>query len=144
MVYDLKNEYEVPKFTEKVRALLREGALVELKKRYPNRSQSQNRYFYLILGWFACETGYSVDEVKIDIFKRLCNKAIFERETTNKRGKTVKYLRSSADLNTAEFTTAIERFRNYSAAQGIYIPSPNEGDFLMYIEKAMEQQKEYL
>ena len=82
--------------------------------------------------------------MKCDLFKRKINPEIFIRERENKRGEKVKYLRSSADLSTAEMTTAIERFRNYSASvAGLYIPSPNENQFLQYVEQEIEKYKEY-
>jgi hypothetical protein len=145
MIFNLNNEYEIPKFKEYVNKLYEQKAIVEVKKKLPNRSTQQNRYFYLILSWFACETGYSVDEIKVDIFKRICNKEIFERYRENKHGEKIKYLRSSSDLDTLEMTTAIDRFRNYASAQaGIYLPSPNESQFLTYIEQEIERNKEFI
>ena len=145
MIFNLNNEYEIPKYKEYVNKLYEQKAIVEVKKKLPNRSTQQNRYFYLILSWFACETGYSVDEIKVDIFKRNCNKEIFERYRENKHGEKIKYLRSSSDLDTLEMTTAIDRFRNYASAQaGIYLPSPNESQFLTYIEQEIERNKEFI
>lgn len=145
MIFDLRNEFQIPKFKEYVNKLFSEHAVVELKKKLPNRTLAQNRYFYLLLSWFASETGYSIEEVKIDIFKRVCNRDIFEREKTNKKGKIIKTLRSSSELSTGEMTLAIERFRNYSSAQaGIYLPSPNENEFLLHIQQEIEKDKEFL
>lgn len=145
MIFNLNNEYEIPKFKEYVNKLYEQKAIVEVKKKLPNRSTQQNRYFYLILSWFACETGYSVDEIKVDIFKRICNKEIFERYRENKHGEKIKFLRSSSDLDALEMTTAIDRFRNYASAQaGIYLPSPNESQFLTYIEQEIERNKEFI
>jgi len=145
MIFNLNNEYEIPKFKEYVNKLYEQKAIVEVKKKLPNRSTQQNRYFYLILSWFACETGYSVDEIKVDIFKRICNKEIFERYRENKHGEKIKFLRSSSDLDTLEMTTAIDRFRNYASAQaGIYLPSPNESQSLTYIEQEIERNKEFI
>ena len=145
MIFNLQNPFEHVKFKEYVNKLFEERAVVEVKKKHPNRTLAQNRYFYLLLSWFACETGYSVDEVKIDIFKRVCNKDMSEMEIVNKKGMTIKTLRSSADLSTGEFTLAIERFRNYASSQaGIYLPSPNEREFLLHIQQEVEKQREYL
>lgn len=144
MIFDLKNEYDIPKFKEYVNKLYQQKAVVEVKKKLPNRTLAQNSYFYLLLSWFSLETGYSVEEVKIDIFKRLCNRQLFETEIINKQGKKVKVLRSSSELTTGEMTTAIERFRNYSAAEGIYLPAPNEQHFLLHIQKEIERCKEYI
>ena len=144
MIFNLRNPFEKDKFREYIGKLYNAQAVVEVKKKLPNRTLAQNRYFYLLLGWFSCETGYSVDEVKIDIFKRLCNKDLFIKKVTNRKGEEISCLRSSAELTTGEMTTAIERFRNYSAAQGIYLPSPNESDFLLYIEQEIERNKDFV
>ena len=144
MIFNLNSPYDKEKFRSYITKLYSEDAIVEVKKRLPNRTLAQNRYFYLLLGFFSCETGYSVDEVKVDIFKRLCNKDLFVRKRTNKRGKEVEYLRSSAELTTGEMTTAIERFRHYSSSNGLYLPSPNERDFLVYIEQEIERNKELI
>lgn len=144
-IFNLQNEYEIPKFKEYVNKLFQEKAVVEVRKKLPNRTLAQNRYLHLLLGWFANETGYSVDEVKVDIFKRLCNKNIFEKEIINKKGEVIKVLRSSADLTTGEMTLAIERFRNFSSAKaGVYLPSPDESAFLLHIQQQIEKNKEFL
>lgn len=145
MIFNLNNEYEIPKFKEYVNKLYEQKAIVEVKKKLPNRSTQQNRYFYLILSWFACETGYSLEEVKLDYFKKTCNRDLFVRKKINKKGNEVTYVRSSSDLDTLEMTTAIDRFRNYASAQaGIYLPSPNESQFLTYIEQEIERSKEFI
>ena len=145
MIYNLTNEYEVPKFKEKVAKLLSEQATVELKKIYPKRSIAQNNYLHLLLGYFGSEYGLSIEEVKLDIFKRTCNPDLFKRSGTNKKGLRIEFLRSTAELSTAEMTTAIERFRNWSSAvAGIYLPSANEQEFLIHIRQVIEENKEYI
>ena len=138
MIFDLNNEYDIPKFKEYVNKLYQEKAVVEVKKKSPKRTLNQNSYLHLLFAWFASETGYSTEEVKVDIFKRLCNKSIFERTVSGKMGE-IKTLRSTSDLDTGEMTTAIERFRNWSAAQGIYLPSPHDKEFLLQIQKEIER-----
>lgn len=145
MIYNLTNEYEVPKFKEKVAKLLSEQATVELKKIYPKRSLAQNNYLHLLLGYFGSEYGLSIEEVKLDIFKRTCNPDLFKRSGTNKKGLRIEFLRSTAELSTTEMTTAIERFRNWSSAvAGIYLPSANEQEFLIHIRQVIEENKEYI
>ena len=107
MIFNLNNPYEVDKYKEYVNKLFKERAVVEVKKRLPNRSLSQNAYLHLILSWFACETGYSLEEVKLDYFKKTCNRDLFERKKVNKKGYEITYMRSSSDLTTGEMTTAI-------------------------------------
>lgn len=138
MIFDLNNEYDIPKFKEYVNKLYQEKAVVEVKKKNPKRTLNQNSYLHLLFAWFAAETGYSTEEVKVDIFKRLCNRSIFERTVNGKMGE-IKVLRSTSDLDTGEMTTAIERFRNWSAAQGIYLPSPHDKEFLLHIQKEIER-----
>ena len=145
MIFNLNNPYEIDKFKEYVNKLYAQRAIVEVKKKLPNRSLAQNSYLHLILSWFACETGYSLEEVKLDYFKKTCNRDLFVRKKINKKGNEVTYVRSSSDLDTLEMTTAIDRFRNYASAQaGIYLPSPNESQFLIYIEQEIERNKEFI
>lgn len=145
MIFNLNNPYEVDKYKEYVNKLFKERAIVEVKKRLPNRTLAQNSYLHLLLGFFACETGYSLEEVKLEYFKKTCNRDLFERKKVNKQGIEVTYMRSSSELTTSEMTTAIERFRNYSLSQaGIYLPAPNENQFLVYIEQEIERTKEFI
>ncbi len=145
MIFNLNNPYEIDKFKDYVNKLYAQRAIVEVKKKLPNRSLAQNSYLHLILSWFACETGYSLEEVKLDYFKKTCNRDLFVRKKINKKGNEVTYVRSSSDLDTLEMTTAIDRFRNYASAQaGIYLPSPNESQFLTYIEQEIERNKEFI
>ena len=144
-VYDLNNQYDAQKFKDKVQELLQRGGGVELKRLLPVRRNQQNRYLYLLLGFFASEFGMSVDEVKIDFFKRKVNADIFERVKENSRGNRVKYLRSTAELDRREMTVAIERFRNWSASvAGLYLPSADEQYFLVWVQKQIEKDKEFL
>ena len=145
MIFNLNNPYEIDKFKEYVNKLYAQRAIVEVKKKLPNRSLAQNSYLHLILSWFACETGYSLEEVKLDYFKKTCNRDLFVRKKINKKGNEINYVRSSSDLDKLEMTTAIDRFRNYASAQaGIYLPSPNESQFLTYIEQEIERNKEFI
>ena len=123
---------------------MEKAPVIEIKKRSPQRTLAQNAYLHVLLGYFASQTGYSIDEVKHDFFKKECNPDIFYRERVNVKGNTVKYLRSSAELETGEMSLAITRFRNWAVAKaGIYLPSANETSFLTYCEQEMERFKEY-
>lgn len=145
MIYNLNSEYEVPKFKEKVDKFLADGSTVELKKLHPKRTLQQNSYLHLLLGYFGSEYGLSIEEVKLDIFKRTCNPDLFKRSGTNKKGLRIEFLRSTAELSTAEMTTAIERFRNWSSAvAGIYLPSANEQEFLIHCRKMIEENREFI
>lgn len=144
-LYNLSNPFDRKKFKEKANEMFDAKAYVELKRKTTQRSLAQNNYLHLLLGYFATEFGYTIDEVKLDIFKRLCNKDIFERTRRNKHGFDVRYIRSSTELDKQEMTMAIERFRNYSSAQcGLYLPEPNEHDALFFAQQQIENFKEYV
>ncbi len=141
MIFDLKHDKE--RFKEYAGKLLAEEALVELTKK-DKRSNQQNRYLHLILGWFALATGYSVEEVKLDIFKRQCNTDLFKEKATGRNGLSRIRMKSTSALSSADMTTAINRFRNYSAKQGVYIPAPDEEQFLAQIRKELDRNSEWV
>lgn len=144
-LYNLKNVYDRKKFKEACNQMVLNNEYVELKKKKTQRSLAQNSYLHCLLGYFASEFGYTMEEVKFDIFKKICNRDIFEKKRVNRRGQQVTYIRSSTELDKAEMTTAIERFRNYSSAQcGLYLPSPNEGEMLFFAQQQIEQCKDYM
>lgn len=145
MIFNLNNSFEHDRFKEYVNQLYKQKAIVEVKKKLPNRTLAQNSYLHLLLGYFGSEYGCSLDEAKIDFYKRTCNRDLFERKTVNKKGNEVTYLRSSAELTTGEMTLSIDRFRNFASSEaGIYLPSPNEREFLIHIQQEIERHKEFL
>ena len=85
-----------------------------------------------------------MEYVKRNYYKILCNKDTFIREREDKFLGKIKYLRSSADLDSAEMSLTIERFRNFSSAQGIYIPSPEEERLIQMMEIEIEHNKPYI
>lgn len=145
MIFNLNNPFEHDRFKEYVNQLYKQRAIVEVKKKHPNRTLAQNSYLHLLLGYFGSEYGCSLDEAKVDFYKRTCNRDLFERKTVNRYGKEVTYLRSSAELSTGEMTLSIDRFRNWSAAQaGIYLPAANEHQMLVYAQQEIERNKEFI
>lgn len=88
--------------------------------------------------------GCSRDYAKVRFFKKECNKETFLVVKESKQGDKYYDLRSSKDLTTEEMTLCIQRFRDFCAFQGCYIPSPDEHEYLLYIEREQEKNKEYL
>ena len=145
MILDLSKDGDRSKFRSYCEYLLKRQVIVEVKERKHQRSLSQNSYLHVCLAYFASEFGYDLETVKYDIFKRQVNNEIFARERENRNGKRVVYMRSSRDLDTGEMTTAIERFRNWSASEaGLYIPEPHEYDALLEAEKQIALYEKYL
>jgi hypothetical protein len=146
MILDAKKEFDIERARTRLEKLIENKSKFELTEKKPVRSVSQNAYLHLIIGWFAIEYGETIDYVKRMIFKKLVNPKIFifERENTKTKEKR-KELRSSADLDSAEMTTAIDRFRDYSSKEfGVYLPEAGEIDFLNEIKTQIENNKNYL
>jgi len=148
MLYNLGSPLDRHDFKEYCNQLYQlgkeKGVWVELSKKRHQRSIPQNSYLHLCLQYFASEFGYSLEEVKVKIYKEIVNKDIFRRERKNRRGETVPYLRSSSDLDTKEMSLSVDRFRNYSAQQGLYIPDASEYEALNEARKQIEMYAEYL
>lgn len=145
MIYDLCNPYDREKFKRRVNALYQRQNVVKLSEHKPRRSTPQNSYLHLLLGMFAMETGNTLEFVKQEYFKRLVNHDLFVERRHDKFAGEIEVLRSSRDLNTEEMTTAIERFRNWSASEAdIYLPAPNEQEFLDSIEREMQCKRIWL
>lgn len=145
MLYDTSNPLQCENFKLKAEYLAKKGVIVEMTEKKPQRSSNQNRYLHVILAYFALEVGETMEYVKENYFKKLCNRELFVIEKDDKRiGRKIIDTRSSSDLDTTEMTTAIERFRNWSATEGIYIPSPDEHYMVQQMEVELSRNREYL
>lgn len=145
MIYNLSNPYDVERFKGWVDKMIAERKVVEAKRKDENRTIKQNSYLHLIISYFATQYGCGADEAKIDFYKRRCNRDLFERWRRNRRGDPVPYLRSSADLTKEEMTLSIDRFRNWSSSvAGIYLPSPEDGEMMIYMMQEVERNKGFL
>lgn len=144
MLYDLSNPLQNESFKVKAEALSKKGCIVELTEKKPRRTNQQNAYLHTALSYFASEIGETMEYVKRHYFKVLCNKDLFVIETEDKFLGKIKVLRSSADLDTAEMTTAIERWRNWAASEGYYIPSPDEHRLVQMMEIEVLRNRMYV
>lgn len=145
MVYDTSNPLDNANFLLRAKKLAESGKIVELTEKKPRRSLPQNKYLHVILAYFGTQTGNTLAWIKERYYKVLINPDIFIRQKDDKfLGKT-QYLRSSADLDTAEMSLSIERFRNWAAQEaGIYIPSADEAILIQQMEIEIERNKEFL
>lgn len=144
MLYDLKNPLDRERFKRRCNALFKKQGIVDLSEKVKRSSQS-NRYLHLLLGYLAMETGNSLDYAKEIFYKRTANREIFVREKEDDLIGKTEYLRSSADLTQEEFSTSIDRLRDWSSqVAGIYLPSPNEEEFLASIEYEISRQQRWI
>lgn len=144
MEYNLDIDYQRREFDERIAELKDARCVVELHKVYPKRTIQQNKYLHLIIGWWALHYGCTDEYAKRKFFKLECNKDTFLVIRESKAGNQYYDLLSSKDITTEQMTICIERFRNYCAEHGCYIPSPDERQYLTYIQREQEKNKKYL
>lgn len=145
MVYNLSNPLDVQNAKTRLELLIKRGCIVELTEKKQKRSLNQNAYLHLLLGYFASQTGNTLEWVKQQYYKKLCNPDIFIGEREDLFLGRVKYVRSSADLRTDEMNLSIERFRNWSAAEaGIYLPEATSEAEIAALQVEVERYKTYL
>lgn len=145
MIYNLSSPLDKANFLLRAKKLAESGKVIELTEKKPRRSLPQNKYLHVILAYFGAQTGNTLEWVKQQYYKKLVNPDLFIREKEDKYLGRIKVLRSSADLDTSEFSLSIERFRNWAAQEaGIYIPSADEAILIQQMEIEIERNKEFL
>lgn len=145
MVYDTSNPLDKANFLLRAKKLADKGAIIELTEKKPRRSLPQNKYLHVLLAYFGTQTGNTLEWVKQQYYKKLVNPDLFIREKEDKYLGRIKVLRSSADLDTSEFSLSIERFRNWASQEaGIYLPSADEYIIIQQMEIEIERNKEFL
>ena len=144
MLYDLSNILDRERFTRRCTALIGKQGIVELVEK-TQRSNSQNRYLHLLLGYLAMETGNELEYVKEVFYKKTANPTLFIRTKNDEIVGTTEWMRSSSELSKEEMTLSIDRLRDWSSkVAGIYLPSANEQGFLQMIELEMNKQQRFL
>jgi hypothetical protein len=143
-LYDTSNPLQCESFKTRAEYLAKKGVVVELTEKKARRTNKQNAYLHTILAYFGCEVGETMDYVKLNYFKLYCNKDLFVREVEDERIGKTRIIRSSSDLDTGEMTTAIDRFRNWAAGEGVYLPSSEEHMFIQQMEIELSRNKQYL
>lgn len=144
MKYDLSNELQRGNFHLRSAKLMEKGCVVELKE-CKVRSLRQNSFLHVALGYFAAQTGDTLEYVKQYYYKRLVNPDIFRRERDDKFLGHIEVWRSSASLTQEEMSLSINRFRNWAANEaGIYIPPPDDARLVQLMEIEIEKYKEYI
>ena len=114
---------------------------IEIKKWRPRRTQKQNGYYHFICAYFAHVYGCTIFEAENVYMKQFAARDIFEVEYTDKEGRTATYFKSSADLNTAEMSSAIKNFLAYADMVQIPIPLPDDEIGIKTCEREMERSE---
>ena len=118
--------------------LLKGNKTVELKEKRPKRTNPQNRYFHLILGLLARETGYTLTEMKTVLKRVICPEEFAYKKELN--GSTYLFERSTAELDSKQMTGVVDKLRLFSSEQlGIVLPLPDEDKWLQILENELER-----
>ena len=145
MIYDTSNPLDKANFLLRAKKLAESGKVIDLTEKKPKRSLPQNKYLHVLLAYFGTQTGNTLEWVKQQYYKKLVNPDLFIREKEDKYLGNIKVLRSSADLDTSEFSLSVERFRNWASQEaGIYLPSSDEYIIIQQMEIEIERNKDYI
>lgn len=144
MVYDTSNPLDNANFLLRAKKLAESGKIVELTEKKPRRSLPQNKYLWLCLSYWGSQTGYTKEEAET-IYKSVNSDIYYTRRVI--AGIDVEYIRHTYELDTAEMTASIEKWRNWAAmndAYPVYIPSPEDYQLVQMMEIEIERNKEFL
>lgn len=130
MILDFNIDADRSKGLVYLKKLMDDKSAAEIKKIQKNRTSQQNRYLHALFQLFAGEFGWTLPEVK----------AVIKRElgyTYQKGGQW--FLRHTSDMDVSELSEFIDKFRNFSARLGYYLPSSDEfGDNYIEIMKQLD------
>lgn len=137
MKYNLSDPTQVIAARSRVTYLVHKQSTVEIREVNKQRTIKQNSYLHLLIGLFALETGYKLEEAKI-IYKRQSPDLYVYR----KHGEA--FLRSSTELTTKDMGISIDRFRAFAAEQGIDLPAAMSHEEMIALENQIEKNRRYL
>lgn len=139
MIYPLSNPQEATKATEYLKQAIRNGWLVEIKRKLPQRSLNQNSFYWLLVSYFGLQIGYTPDEAHTYVKRHMSDVFLYEKQ--NKSGETLKFLRSSADLDKEEMTTVIDRLYRLATDMGVTLPLVDNAETRSLMSNEIEANK---
>jgi hypothetical protein len=148
MIYNAKSQFEANKARKRLEQLIERGKPFELTD-ITKRSNSQNSYVHLCLGILALELGYTLEYVKLNIWKMTWLRDMFYIDEVNKKtGEIYKRVRSSAELSKEEMSKAIEVLLEKASSEcGVVLPNPNDqsyqDDFIL-MQREIYNNQQYL
>jgi len=119
--------------------LLKDGSKIELKKISPPRTIKQNSYVHVLFQLWGSHFGYSMEEAKQVVKLQL-------DYTYEKDGYL--FFVGTSEMTTHKLSEFVNRFRNWSASEGCYLPTSEEYllrhfDYSQEIERAEILEKRY-
>lgn len=146
MIYNPVKDIDCTRAIEKLKYFIQKKQPFELKRMAVSKSSNQNRYFHLIVGWFAWEYGETAEYVKQEMIKKIICPEVFKKVRINeKTGEIRDDWRSFTELTKGETTYVIDKFRDYSSKHaGIYLPEPKDMAALQEMEVQLKNNEQYL
>lgn len=145
MTYNLNSQLDAQNARTRLEYLIKRKCVIELTEKKTKRTLSQNAYLHLLLGYFAVQTGNTLEWVKQQYYKRLCNPDLFLAMKEDQYLGRIAYVVSSADLNTEEMSLSIDRFKNWAALEaGIYLPDADDEEKIAAMQIEVERHKTYV
>lgn len=143
-LYDTSNPLDKANFMLRAKKLAESGKIVELAEKKPRRTLSQNNFLWLCLSYWGCQTGYTKEEAET-IYKNV-NRELYYTHIVI-AGVEIEYIRHTYELDTAEMTASIEKWRNWSAmndACPVYIPSPEDYQLIQQMEVEISKNNQFI
>lgn len=143
-LFNLSNPLDKANFLLRAKKLAESGKIVELTEKKPRRSLPQNNFLWLCLSYWGSQTGYTKEEAET-IYKNVNSDIYYTRRVI--AGIDVEYIRHTYELDTAEMTASIEKWRNWAAmndAYPVYIPSPEDYQLVQMMEVEISKNVSYL
>ena len=143
-LYDTSNPLDKANFMLRAKKLAESGKIIELAEKKPKRTLSQNNFLWLCLSYWGCQTGYTKEEAET-IYKNVNRELYYTHKVI--AGVEIEYIRHTYELDTAEMTTSIEKWRNWAAmndACPVYIPSPEDYQLIQQMEVEISKNNEFI
>lgn len=143
-LYDTSNPLDKANFMLRAKKLAESGKIVELAEKKQRRTLSQNNFLWLCLSYWGCQTGYTKEEAET-IYKNVNRELYYIHKVI--AGVEIEYIRHTYELDTAEMTTSIEKWRNWAAmndACPVYIPSPEDYQLIQQMEVEISKNNEFI
>lgn len=143
-LYDTSNPLDKANFMLRAKKLAESGKIVELAEKKPRRTLSQNNFLWLCLSYWGCQTGYTKEEAET-IYKNVNRELYYIHKVI--AGVEIEYIRHTYELDTAEMTASIEKWRNWAAmndACPVYIPSPEDYQLIQQMEVEISKNNEFI
>lgn len=117
MIFRLQNADDRDRAKAYVSKLFKAEADVEIKRVQKPRTINQNKYLHVLFTLFGMEFGYTPEESKILIKREL-------GYTYKKNNQT--FLEHTSEMSVDKLSRFIDRFRDFSAHLGCYLPDANQ------------------